>query len=126
MDQYLVEINKKYSIPVACLVFVLVGVPLGIMSRRGGFGVAATLSLGFFILYWACLIGGEKLADRDIVQPFIGMWIANVLIGIVGGYLTIRIGRETILIDWSFLTRFTPRRWRTRLQDEMREDEVEA
>ncbi|HEX9007111.1 MAG TPA: LptF/LptG family permease [Bacteroidota bacterium] len=126
LDQYLVEINKKYSIPVACLVFVLVGVPLGIMSRRGGFGVAATLSLGFFILYWACLIGGEKLADRDIVQPFVGMWIANVLIGIVGIYLTVRIGRESILIDWTVLTRLIPRRWRTRLQDELREDEVEA
>jgi lipopolysaccharide export system permease protein len=121
-----VEINKKYSIPAACIVFVFVGVPLGIMSRRGGFGVAATLSLGFFILYWACLIGGEKLADRDIVQPFVGMWIANVLIGLFGVYLTFRIGRETILIDWSFLHRLVPRRWRDRLQDEMPEPEVEA
>jgi lipopolysaccharide export system permease protein len=126
LDQYEVEINKKYSIPAACIVFVFVGVPLGIMSRRGGFGVAATLSLGFFILYWACLIGGEKLADRDIVQPFVGMWIANVLIGLFGVYLTFRIGRETILIDWSFLHRLVPRRWRDRLQDEMPEPEVEA
>ncbi|RPH36181.1 YjgP/YjgQ family permease, partial [bacterium] len=55
IDQFLVEIYKKYSIPAACIVFVLVGVPLGIMSRRGGFGIAATLSLGFFVLYWACL-----------------------------------------------------------------------
>ena len=71
------------------LVFVLVGLPLGIMSRRGGFGIAATLSLGFFVLYWACLIGGEKLADRDLVSPFVGMWIANILIGIMGAYLTV-------------------------------------
>ena len=69
IDSYWVEIHKKYSIPTACIVFVLVGVPLGIMARRGGFGIAATLSLGFFVLYWACLIGGEKLADRDIVHP---------------------------------------------------------
>ncbi len=118
IDQYLVEIHKKYSIPTACLVFVLVGVPLGIMLRRGGFGIAATLSLGFFVLYWACLIGGEKLADRDIVQPAVGMWIANVLIGLFGVLLCIRIGRETILINWDFLQRMVPRRWRARLQDE--------
>jgi len=113
IDQYLVEIHKKYSIPVACIVFVLVGAPLGIMSRRGGFGVAASLSLGFFILYWACLIGGEKLADRDIVSPAIGMWSANVVIGAAGIYLTIRTAKESLLINWDALQRFLPKRWRT-------------
>jgi lipopolysaccharide export system permease protein len=122
-DQYLVEIYKKYSIPAACIVFVLVGVPLGIMSRRGGFGIAASLSLGFFVLYWACLIGGEKLADRDLVSPFVGMWIANILIGFMGAYLTFRTARETLVIDWSFLRRLVPQRWRTQLQDEQRESE---
>jgi lipopolysaccharide export system permease protein len=122
-DQYLVEIYKKYSIPAACIVFVLVGVPLGIMSRRGGFGIASTLSLGFFVMYWACLIGGEKLADRDLVSPFVGMWIANILIGLMGAYLTFRTARETLFIDWSFMRRLVPRRWRTQLQDEQRENE---
>jgi lipopolysaccharide export system permease protein len=112
IDQYWVEIHKKFSIPAACIVFVLVGMPLGIMSRRGGFGAAATLSLGFFVLYWACLIGGEKLADRDIVEPWLGMWAANILIGIAGIYLTIRSAKETLLINWSLFTQFVPKRWR--------------
>ncbi|HTY58605.1 MAG TPA: LptF/LptG family permease, partial [Bacteroidota bacterium] len=114
IDQYMVEIHKKYSIPMACLVFVLIGVPLGIMARRGGFGTAATLSLGFFVLYYACLIGGEKLADRGILSPFTGMWSANIIIGLMGVYLTVRVARETVVIDWSFFTRFIPRRWRPR------------
>lgn len=117
-DQYLVEIHKKYSIPAACVVFVLIGAPLGIMARKGGFGVAATLSLGFFVLYWACLKGGENLADRDIASPFWGMWIANIILGIVGLYLTYRIGRESAIIRWDALQRFVPRRWRTALPDE--------
>jgi lipopolysaccharide export system permease protein len=117
-DQYLVEIYKKYSIPTACIVFVLIGVPLGIMARKGGFGIAATLSLGFFLFYWAFLIGGEKLADRDITSPFIGMWSANILLGLLGVYLTIRIGRETVVIDWSFFQRWIPKRWRAKLLDE--------
>lgn len=124
-DGYLVEIYKKYSIPTACIVFVLVGVPLGIMARKGGFGVAASLSLGFFVLYWACLIGGEKLADRDIVQPAVGMWIANVLIGVVGCYLTYRTAKETVYFSVTIPQRFIPRRWRTRLEDEQAEPEVE-
>lgn len=115
IDQYWVEIHKKYAIPAACLIFVLVGAPLGIMAKRGGFGIAATLSLGFFVLYWAFLIGGEKLADRNILSPFWGMWGANILIGAMGIYLTIMIGRETILINWSVFERFIPRRWRSTL-----------
>lgn len=112
MDQYLVEIHKKYSIPAACIVFVLVGVPLGIMSKRGGFGIAATLSMGFFLLYWAFLIGGEKLADRTLLSPFWGMWSANIIIGMMGTYLTIRVGRENVVIEWSRLRALIPRRLR--------------
>ena len=107
-----VEINKKYAIPVACIVFVLVGAPLGIIARRGTFGVGASLSLGFFLLYWSCLIGGEKLADRGVLEPWIGMWAANISIGLLGLYLTVRTARETMIIDWSSFRRFIPRAWR--------------
>lgn len=87
IDSYMVEIHKKYSIPFACIVFVLIGAPLGIITRRGGFGVAAGMSLGFFLLYWAFLIGGEKLADREMLSPFLSMWSANFILGIAGVYL---------------------------------------
>jgi lipopolysaccharide export system permease protein len=86
-DSYEVEIYKKYSIPFACLVFAMVGAPLGYKVRKGGFGIAAGLSLAFFLFYWASLIGGEKLADRGMLSPFMGMWAANILLGIFGLYL---------------------------------------
>ena len=87
IDIYLVEIYKKYSIPFACLIFTLIGAPLGYKVRRGGFGIASGLSLLFFLVYWASLIGGEKLADRDIVSPFWGMWLVNIVLGLFGLYL---------------------------------------
>ena len=112
INQYLVEIHKKYSIPAACLAFVLVGLPLGIMVRKGGFGIAATLSLGFFVLYWASLIGGEKLADRGILSPLWGMWSANLLIGAFGVYLlTKATRRQSVTLNLS-LARIIPARWR--------------
>jgi lipopolysaccharide export system permease protein len=95
-NQYLVEVHKKYSIPAACLVFVFVGAPLGIVVRRGNFGVSAAIALGFFVVYWACLILGEKLADRLLLSPFVAMWMANFVIGIIGLYLTILVSRETV------------------------------
>lgn len=108
--EYLVEIHKKYSIPVACFVFILVGAPLGVMARRGGFGIAASLSLGFFLLYWASLIGGEKLADRQIIEPWVGMWMANMLIGILGMFLTYKIGKENIELNFTWWRKFIPRK----------------
>ncbi|HMS64633.1 MAG TPA: LptF/LptG family permease [Ignavibacteria bacterium] len=87
IDSYEVEIFKKYSIPFACVVFAMVGAPLGFRVRKGGFGIAAGLSLLFFLLYWVCLMGGEKLADRTLLSPFMGMWIANIIIGLLGLYL---------------------------------------
>jgi len=114
INQYFVEIHKKYSIPAACIVFVLVGLPLGVMVRKGGFGVAASLSLGFFILYWACLIGGEKLADRGILSPMWGMWSANIIIASFGIFLLVKTVRETPSIDFSSLARLLPFRRRER------------
>ncbi|MCZ7614249.1 MAG: LptF/LptG family permease [Ignavibacteriaceae bacterium] len=54
------------------------------MVRKGGFGIAASISLLFFLIYWAFLIGGEKLAERGFFSPFIGMWAANFLLGFLG------------------------------------------
>jgi lipopolysaccharide export system permease protein len=124
INRYLVEINKKYSIPFACIVFVFIGAPLGIMARRGTFGVAASLSLGFFLLYWASLIGGEKLGDRGIVAPWVGMWSANILLCLLGVYLTLRMGRESLSINWRSLQRFVPSFLRPPEQTAIEESEV--
>ncbi len=86
--QYWVEVHKKFSTSVACIVFVLIGAPLGIMARKGGIGTGIIYSIAFFVLYWVCLIGGENLADRLIVSPVIAMWISNVIIGAFGIFLT--------------------------------------
>jgi lipopolysaccharide export system permease protein len=90
------------------------------MVKKGGFGVAASISLLFFLIYWAFLIGGEKLADRGIVSPFIGMWSANFLLGAAGIFLTIKTVRETVIINFQFLRRFIPKQWR---QDELQPGE---
>jgi lipopolysaccharide export system permease protein len=87
MNKYTIEIYKKYSIPVASLAFILIGAPLGVLSKRGGMGTAIAISILLFIVYWAFLIGGEDLADRGLVSPFWAMWGANILIGGVGLYL---------------------------------------
>jgi len=110
-NRLLVEIYKKYSIPFACIVFVLIGAPLGIMARRGNMAVGGGISLVFFIIYWIFLIGGEELADRDMLSPFLSMWLANFIVGAFGIYLLIRTAKEAAFINFDFLTRLIPKRF---------------
>jgi lipopolysaccharide export system permease protein len=117
IEKYEVEIYKKYALPVACIVFVLIGAPLGIMVRKGGFGAAASISLAFFLLYWAFLIGGEKLAERDVFSPFIGMWAANILLFVMGILLTIKTNKETVTIQFTFLKKLIPKKLRNRFKN---------
>ncbi|MFP4370308.1 MAG: LptF/LptG family permease [Candidatus Kapaibacterium sp.] len=97
-NQYEVEIQKKYAIPFACMVFLLIGCPLGIRTKGGNFGISAAISLGFYVFYWATLIGGEKLADRGILSPVLSMWLGNIIIGIAGIILVIRINNENFAV----------------------------
>jgi len=102
ISAFLVEVHKKFSIPAACLVFVLLGAPLGILSHKGGLGVAGAISLLFFTIYWAMLVAGEDLADRLIVSPAVAMWSPNVLMALAGLWLLMLAKRRTTLpaVGW--------------------------
>jgi lipopolysaccharide export system permease protein len=83
-NRFEVEIWKKFTIPAACIVFVLIGVPIAVRFRRGGVGLVVGVSLGVFCLYYVGLIGGEKLADRRLLSPALAMWSPNILFGLIG------------------------------------------
>ena len=94
VDQYRVEIEKKFAIATACLIFVLLGAPIALRFPRGGVGLTIGVSLAVFGLYYVGLLGGEALADRDLIGPGVAMWSTNILLGIVGLALMARIGSE--------------------------------
>jgi lipopolysaccharide export LptBFGC system permease protein LptF len=84
-----VEIQKKFSLPAACVVFVLIGAPLGMRVRRAGPAVAF-VSVAFFLFYYLCLVGGEELADRLLLPPWLAMWLPNLVLGAWGVLATLR------------------------------------
>ncbi len=92
-NQYSVEIQKKYSIPAACIVFVLIGAPVAMRYPLGGVALVVAVSFGVFCAYYVALVGGEELADRLILSPFWAMWAPNVLFGTVGLALVWRARR---------------------------------
>ena len=85
-----VEIHKKFSLPLACVVFVLIGAPIGMRVRRAGPAVAF-LSVAFFLFYWLCLIGGEELAGRLWMPAWLAMWLPNLVLGAMGLHWTLQV-----------------------------------
>lgn len=92
--QYEVEIHKKFSLAVACIVFVLLGAPIALRFPRGGVGLVIGASLAVFSLYYICLIAGESMADDGVLPPWVAMWAANAAFTLAGVLLYARMGRE--------------------------------
>ncbi|MQA91540.1 MAG: LptF/LptG family permease [Gemmatimonas sp.] len=92
--EFQVEIQKKYAIAVATLVFVLIGIPIALRFPRGGVGMVIGVSLAIFGIYYVGLIGGETLGDGGYVSPSLAMWITNIIFGALGIFGFLRLGRE--------------------------------
>ncbi|OQX84828.1 MAG: hypothetical protein B6D63_03655, partial [Candidatus Latescibacteria bacterium 4484_7] len=111
ISRYKVEIHKKFSIPFSCIVFVLIGAPLAIRSGKKGMTMSLGFSILFFLVYYIFLIGGEKLADRRIVEPWLAMWLANIILFSSGIVLLHGTVQETQTINWNKLNII--KRWRS-------------
>ena len=96
VNRYGVEIQKKFSLAAACIVFVLVGAPIALRFPRGGVGVVIGVSFFVFAVYYVGLIGGEALADNNLMPPFWAMWLDNVVFLLVGLAFISRMGREGV------------------------------
>ena len=95
INSYTVEWHKKFAIPIACIIFVLIGAPIAVRFPRGGVGMVIFISMVIFAIYYMSLIGGETLGDRGDIPPFMGPWAPNILFGVIGVIAVARIGRET-------------------------------
>jgi LPS export ABC transporter permease LptG/LPS export ABC transporter permease LptF len=81
---YLIELDKRYAYPAACLVMMLVAVPLGLSSKRGGKGGGFVLTILLVFVYYFFSTIGVALARQNKVPAFAGVWLANILFGACG------------------------------------------
>ncbi|NBC02473.1 MAG: LptF/LptG family permease, partial [Bacteroidetes bacterium] len=89
--EFMIEVHKKLSIPFACVIFVLVGAPIGMLTKRGNLGFAAIISSILLTIYFLAVIQGEKLADRQLISPFMGMWGINIFYLLIGIILILHV-----------------------------------
>ena len=89
------EIHKRYAIPFVCLIFGLMGVPLGIQSRRSGRSNGFVFSLLIILAYYISLIGAEIFVADHTLPPWLAGWFPNFMFGTLAVYLMIKAGRES-------------------------------
>jgi len=92
------EWHKKFSLPAACLVMALLGMPLGIRARSAKRAYGIGLGLVFFLLYYIMLSGGWMLAESGLYPPVVGMWAPNIVCGAIGAKLLSRAVHEKPLV----------------------------
>lgn len=88
------EIHKRFAFPFACVVLGLVGIPFGAYRRKGTRSYGFVLCIIILFLYYVFLNFGETMAKRGILYPALGIWLPNVVLGIIGCYLLSVVGRE--------------------------------
>ena len=111
---YYVELHKRFALPVAALVFTLVGFPLGIRSHRGGRAAALALSFGIVVGYYILYNSMEGFALRGRIPAGIAVWIPNAILAVVGVFLlrASMVGAPTAALDvfWRLWARVEQRR----------------
>src|SRR5664280_2343872 len=90
----LTEVHKKFALPAACLVFGLIGLPLGIVNRHGGRAAGFAVSVAIVLLYYALLATGEARAIEGRMSPALAMWLPNLLLLAFGVFALARVRRD--------------------------------
>jgi lipopolysaccharide export system permease protein len=99
IKRYEINWNKKFTLAVACLVFFLIGAPLGAIIRKGGLGTPAVISILFFVIWYVVSISGEKLVEEDLVSTTAGMWASTYILLPIGLFLTYKASTDSVILN---------------------------
>ena len=94
-DRYAVEVHKKWSISMACISFVIIGIVMALRFPRAGIGLVIGGGLAVFSIHYVGLTAGESLADRGHLSPWVAMWTPNIALTVLGVLGLVRVSRES-------------------------------
>jgi lipopolysaccharide export system permease protein len=99
------EWQRKFSISLACLVLFFIGAPLGSIIRKGGLGMPLVVAIVFFLQFHLLNMFGEKFVKEEITSPFLGMWLAVIVLVPVGIFLTYKAMNDSQLFSKEYYYR---------------------
>jgi lipopolysaccharide export system permease protein len=89
------EIHRKFALPFSCLILALVAMPLGIFSPRSVRARGFVTGMAIFLVYYMLSVGGMRWSRAGVMPAWIGMWMANVTIGLFGMIALVKAARES-------------------------------
>ncbi|HLP52090.1 MAG TPA: LptF/LptG family permease [Chitinophagales bacterium] len=102
LTSHMVEVYRKFTLSIACLVLFFIGAPLGSIIRKGGLGWPLFYSVLFFIVYHVTSIIGEKLSENNVLTIFAGMWLSTFILMPIGLFLTLKANSDSKLYSTDY------------------------
>jgi lipopolysaccharide export system permease protein len=94
LQSYRVELHRKFSMPIGCLVFAFFGFPVGVRARRSGRTVGFGVGLFVAIVYWGLLVAGQTFGVRMSLSPGFSMWFPDAVVLAAGALFFLRGARR--------------------------------
>lgn len=97
--RYWIEVHRKFTLSIACVILFFIGAPLGAIIRKGGLGLPVVVSIVFFLIYYLISITGEKFAKEGLWPVWKGMWMSSLVLLPVGMLLTYKATTDSSLFN---------------------------
>lgn len=94
-----IEWHRKFTLSIACLIFLFIGAPLGAIIRKGGLGLPTVISTLLFILYYVISLLGQKFVEEGLLSSFNGMWLSSFILIIAGIFLTYQATNDSAILN---------------------------
>jgi len=111
INRHYIEKHKKFSEAFACLIMFLIGAPLGAIIKRGGLGFPVIISIIFYVIYYVLSIIGAKWVKEGVIIPFVGIWLANIILFPPGLFFLRQAKNDVRLFDSDYYQVVFSRRW---------------
>jgi LPS export ABC transporter permease LptF/LPS export ABC transporter permease LptG len=105
-----VELHYRFALPVASLVLALVGIPLGLFTRKGGKAGGIVLTIILVFLYYIIMAFGLSFSKQGRLNPAVGLWLANACFGVAGALMLFHLRRVRLRLQ--FIQEWIEDRWR--------------
>ena len=109
MWNFQIELQRKYRLAVACLLFFFIGAPLGSIIRKGGIAVPLVLTVLFFVIYFALSVIGEKIAKGSTMPVWFGTWLSSFILLPLCVFLTYHATMDTAVLSPDTYAKFVDR-----------------
>jgi len=99
LRRYQIEIQRKFTLSILCLIFFFIGAPLGAIIRKGGLGMPVIVSVLLFLIYYVIGMTAEKMVRESVLPPVFGMWFSTLILIPVSIWVTYKAANDSVIMN---------------------------